>query len=53
MNFILFGSPDAHSEALHRIWVDETIVQPRWKNFIDRLNAEWNGYTVFVGGAFT
>ncbi|KAG0708037.1 hypothetical protein DFH29DRAFT_563050 [Suillus ampliporus] len=47
MNVILFGSPDAQSKAIHRIWVDETIVQPRWKNFIDRLTTEWNGYTIF------
>lgn len=47
MNVILFGSPDAQSRAIHRIWVDETIVQPRWKDFIDRLTTEWNGYTIF------
>ncbi|OJA11385.1 hypothetical protein AZE42_10280 [Rhizopogon vesiculosus] len=47
MNLILFGSPDAYSKAIHGIWVDQTIVQPRWKNFIDRLNSEWNGYTIF------
>ncbi|KAG2338035.1 hypothetical protein BDR05DRAFT_969624 [Suillus weaverae] len=47
MNVILFGSPDAQSKAIHRIWVDETIVQPRWKGFIDRLTTEWNGYTIF------
>lgn len=52
MNIILFGSPYAHSKALHRIWVDETILQPRWKNFIDRLNGEWSGYTIFVSRAF-
>ncbi|KAG2757638.1 hypothetical protein P692DRAFT_20824463 [Suillus brevipes Sb2] len=47
MNFVLFGSPNAHYKALQKIWVDSTIVQPRWKNFIDRLNSEWNGYTIF------
>ncbi|KAG1737402.1 hypothetical protein EDB19DRAFT_955204 [Suillus lakei] len=47
MNVILFGSPDAQSRAIHRIWVDETIVQPRWKDFIDRITTEWNGYTIF------
>ncbi|KAG1733740.1 hypothetical protein EDB19DRAFT_1830862 [Suillus lakei] len=47
MNFILFGSPNAHNKALQKIWVDSTIVQPRWKNFINRLNSEWNGYTIF------
>ncbi|KAG2131682.1 hypothetical protein DEU56DRAFT_454610 [Suillus clintonianus] len=47
MNVILFGSPDAHNKALQKIWVDSTIVQPRWKNFINRLNSEWNGFTIF------
>ncbi|KAG2151269.1 uncharacterized protein EDB93DRAFT_308884 [Suillus bovinus] len=47
MNVILFGSPVAHSKAIHRIWVDETMVQPRWNDFIDRLTTEWNGYTIF------
>ncbi|KAG1908899.1 uncharacterized protein F5891DRAFT_32125 [Suillus fuscotomentosus] len=47
MNVILFGSPVAQSRAIHRIWVDETIVQPRWKDFIDRMTTEWNGYTIF------
>ncbi|KAG1902370.1 uncharacterized protein F5891DRAFT_161438 [Suillus fuscotomentosus] len=47
MNVILFGSPVAQSKAIHKIWVDETIVQPRWKGFIDRLITEWNGYTIF------
>ncbi|KAG2134375.1 hypothetical protein BD769DRAFT_1572285 [Suillus cothurnatus] len=47
MNVMLFGSPDAQSKALHKIWVDDTIVQPQWKNFIDRLTTEWNGYTIF------
>ncbi|KAG2145855.1 hypothetical protein DEU56DRAFT_853593 [Suillus clintonianus] len=47
MNVILFGSFDAQSKAIHRIWVDELVVQPRWKNFIDRLTIEWNGYTIY------
>ncbi|KAG2135052.1 hypothetical protein BD769DRAFT_449254 [Suillus cothurnatus] len=47
INFSLFGSFDAQSEAVHKIWVDKTIVQPRWKNFIDTLTTEWNGYTIY------
>ncbi|KAG0696391.1 hypothetical protein DFH29DRAFT_1082912 [Suillus ampliporus] len=47
MNAILFGSPDAQNRAVHRIWVDDTMVQPRWENFINRLTNEWNGYTIF------
>lgn len=47
MNIFLFGSFDAQSKGIRRIWVDETVVQPRWKNFIDRLTTEWNGYTIY------
>ncbi|KAG1737405.1 hypothetical protein EDB19DRAFT_2025672 [Suillus lakei] len=47
MNVVLFGSLDTHSRAIHRIWVDGTIVQSRWKNFIDRLATEWNTYAIF------
>ncbi|KAG1719828.1 hypothetical protein EDB19DRAFT_1860582 [Suillus lakei] len=47
MNVILFGSPDVQSKAIRTIWVDETIVHPRWKDFTDRLTTEWNGYTIF------
>ncbi|KAG1776247.1 hypothetical protein EV702DRAFT_1230424 [Suillus placidus] len=47
MNVFLFGSFDAQSKAIRRIWVDETMVQPRWKNFIDRLTTEWGGYTIY------
>ncbi|KAG1802333.1 hypothetical protein EV424DRAFT_1435718 [Suillus variegatus] len=47
MNVFLFGSFDAHSKGIHKIWVNETIVQPWWKNFIDRLTTEWNGYTIY------
>jgi hypothetical protein len=53
MNIILFGSLDAHSKALHMIWVDHTIVRRRWKDFINGLNNEWNGYTIFVRRTFT
>ncbi|KAG1839795.1 hypothetical protein F4604DRAFT_1691067 [Suillus subluteus] len=47
MTFTLFGSFDAQSKAIHKIWVDKTVVQPRWKNFIDTLTTEWNGYTIY------
>ncbi|KAG2029943.1 hypothetical protein BDR03DRAFT_1017727 [Suillus americanus] len=47
INDVLFRSPDARSHALHKTWVDYAIVQRHWKNFINRLNSEWNGYTMF------
>ncbi|KAG2030680.1 hypothetical protein BDR03DRAFT_1016879 [Suillus americanus] len=47
MNIILFGSPDAQSRAFHKILVDESIVDARWKQYMDKLNSDWNGYTIF------
>ncbi|KAG1850189.1 hypothetical protein F4604DRAFT_1970718 [Suillus subluteus] len=44
----LYGEHETRSKKDHSsIWVDETIVQPRWKDFINRLTTEWNGYTIF------
>jgi hypothetical protein len=49
MNLVMFGSPDAHRKVLHWILVDKNIIQlGRYRNFIDRLNSEWNGYAIFV-----
>jgi hypothetical protein len=48
LNRLLFGSPQAHLNSIRRIWVDEIVVQPRWKNFILILNDEWNRFTIFV-----
>ncbi|KAG1902371.1 uncharacterized protein F5891DRAFT_1023774 [Suillus fuscotomentosus] len=47
LNVVLFNSPAIHSESLHNIWVDNTVVKPRWKKFISQLNSEWNSFTVF------
>ncbi|KAF8838667.1 hypothetical protein BDN67DRAFT_1012924 [Paxillus ammoniavirescens] len=47
LNRLLFGSPQAHLNFIRRIWVDEIVVQPRWKNFIVILNDEWNRFTIF------
>ncbi|KAG9314465.1 hypothetical protein JVU11DRAFT_5262 [Chiua virens] len=47
INVFLFGSPNEHSQRLHRVWVDSMIIQPRWKEFVDRLTTEWGRYTIF------
>ncbi|KAF9225083.1 hypothetical protein BS17DRAFT_879243 [Gyrodon lividus] len=47
LNPLLFGSPNAHLKSIRRMWVDEIVVQPRWKNFIVVLNNEWNRFTIF------
>jgi hypothetical protein len=47
INITLFGSPEAYSKALHSIWVDGTPVWQQWKYFMDKMNAQWNGYFGF------
>ncbi|KAG2151270.1 uncharacterized protein EDB93DRAFT_1249467 [Suillus bovinus] len=47
LNIVLFNSPSIHSESLHNVWVDNTVVKPRWKKFISQLNSEWNSFTIF------
>jgi hypothetical protein len=47
LNIALFNSPHIHSESIHNVWVDNTVVKPRWKKFISQLNSEWSSFTVF------
>ncbi|KAF8558566.1 hypothetical protein OG21DRAFT_1074113 [Imleria badia] len=47
INLFLFGSPNEHAVRLQRVWVDGIIIQPRWKDFINRLTAELGRYTIF------
>ena len=48
VNLFLFGSPNEHALRLQRVWVDGMIIQPRWKDFINRLKEELGRYTIFV-----
>ncbi|OAX36665.1 hypothetical protein K503DRAFT_285380 [Rhizopogon vinicolor AM-OR11-026] len=45
---ILFWAPRARLENLRRVWVDESIIMPRWKDFNTNLMAEWTGITIYV-----
>ncbi|KAG2139271.1 hypothetical protein DEU56DRAFT_944095, partial [Suillus clintonianus] len=47
LNVILFRGPNAQMKSIQKIWVDETIIWPRWTKFRDRLTTEWNGYAIF------
>ncbi|KAG9310115.1 hypothetical protein JVU11DRAFT_9727 [Chiua virens] len=47
INAFLWGSPNEHAHRLSRVWVDNMIIQPRWKEFVDRLTTEWGRYTIF------
>jgi hypothetical protein len=48
VNLLLLGSPNEHAARLQRVWVDGIIIQPRWKDFINRLKEEMGRYTIFV-----
>ncbi|KAG1844496.1 hypothetical protein F4604DRAFT_1821522 [Suillus subluteus] len=47
LNF--YGQPGARldSRAFRKILVDQDIVDARWKQYMDKLNSDWNGYTIF------
>ncbi|OJA10981.1 hypothetical protein AZE42_06402 [Rhizopogon vesiculosus] len=47
LNIALFGSLQSHKKSIERVWVDNTLVVTRWKNFIDSMNTEWSSFTVF------
>ena len=48
INLFLLGSPNGHAVRLQQVWVDGIIIQPRWKDFVNRLTAELARYTIFV-----
>ena len=48
VNLFLLGSPNEHAVRLQRVWVDGIIIQPRWKDFVNRLKDELSRYTIFV-----
>jgi hypothetical protein len=45
---MLFWAPRARLEALRRVWVDESVIMPRWKDFNKNLMDEWTGITIYV-----
>ncbi|KAN0094472.1 hypothetical protein V8E55_002759 [Tylopilus felleus] len=47
VNLFLLGSPNEHALRLQRVWVDDIINQPRWKDFVTRLTTELARYTIF------
>ncbi|KAG1859074.1 hypothetical protein C8R48DRAFT_714446 [Suillus tomentosus] len=44
---MLFWAPRAHLNNIRRVWVDECINTPRWKDFNTKLMAEWTGITIY------
>lgn len=46
-NLMLWNGPRKHFKRIQRVWVDETINAPRWKDFITQLGTEWTGFTLY------
>ncbi|KAG0706666.1 hypothetical protein DFH29DRAFT_995792 [Suillus ampliporus] len=46
-NLILWYAPRKHYKRIRRVWVDEVINAPRWKDFITQLDNEWTGFTLY------
>ncbi|KAG2117712.1 hypothetical protein DEU56DRAFT_158195 [Suillus clintonianus] len=44
---MLFWAPQAHLKDIRRVWVDECINTPRWKDFNRNLMTEWSGITIY------
>ncbi|KAF9226077.1 hypothetical protein BS17DRAFT_807002 [Gyrodon lividus] len=47
LDFLLFYTPSAHFRELEGISVDNVINYARWRSFANKLNNEWNGFTIF------
>ncbi|KAJ8598063.1 hypothetical protein M405DRAFT_855331 [Rhizopogon salebrosus TDB-379] len=44
---MLFWAPRARLNDLQKVWVDESVITPRWKNFNKNLMTEWTGITIY------
>ncbi|KAG1838586.1 hypothetical protein DFJ58DRAFT_813794 [Suillus subalutaceus] len=47
LDAMLFWAPQSHLEDLQKVWVDECINTPRWKDFNKNLMTEWTGITIY------
>lgn len=51
-NLMLWNGPRKHFKRIQRVWVNETINAPRWKDFITQLGTEWTGFTLYVSARY-
>jgi hypothetical protein len=45
---LLFWAPDAHLQALEKIWVDQLVHISAWVRFVDRLSADSQEFILIV-----
>lgn len=48
VNIILLTWPREQLENLRCLWVDQTIILPRWKAFVTEQTTELAGFTTYV-----
>lgn len=45
---LLFWAPDVHLQSLEKIWVDRLVHIGPWIQFIDKLNTEWQEFSIIA-----
>ena len=46
---LLFFAPEVHLREMKELCADEIIIEMDWKNFVTKLQDEWNGFVLGVG----
>ncbi|OCH93194.1 hypothetical protein OBBRIDRAFT_832839 [Obba rivulosa] len=47
LSLLLFNAPDIHAREFRKVWVDRLINHVTWKQFITKLTAEWQDFTLY------
>ncbi|KAG1751741.1 hypothetical protein EDB19DRAFT_1197946 [Suillus lakei] len=47
LDVVLFWAPQAHLNDLRRVWVDQCLNSPRWKDYNTKLMTEWTGISIY------
>ncbi|KAF9236836.1 hypothetical protein BU15DRAFT_19368, partial [Melanogaster broomeanus] len=48
ITWILFLAPNVHMKALKTIWVDQNVNYVPWKQFLEKLNNEWQELVLYA-----
>jgi len=47
LDFLLFYTPSKYIRQLEGVYIDSIVNLPRWNVFADKLNTEWNSFTIY------
>ncbi|KAJ2926596.1 hypothetical protein H1R20_g10502, partial [Candolleomyces eurysporus] len=45
---LLFSAPDVHLRSLEKMWVDGLMLGQVWRESIEKLSDEWEGFTLYA-----